>query len=134
VINIELGKSTVYVTYWCLPKLPKIRIRLLQISPNRAKIGLPWKPRPSLDCQPINDFIAGKDDARSQLSSTGQIMLAPITATELSNLPYRYPPRILTRITLPIAIVPSKYVGDIPICWPTICERYFGVSYDYFTD
>jgi hypothetical protein len=71
---------------------PKFEFAFYQISPNRAKIGLPWKPRPSLDCQPITDLIAGEYGARSQLSSTGQIMLAPITATELSNLPYRYPP------------------------------------------
>jgi hypothetical protein len=62
---------------------PNFEFAFYHISPNRAKIGLSWKPRPSLDFQPITDFIAGNDDPRSQLSSTGQIMLAPMTATEL---------------------------------------------------
>jgi hypothetical protein len=36
------------------------------ISSNLAKIGFPWKPRPSLNSQPITDLIAGNDGPRSQ--------------------------------------------------------------------
>jgi hypothetical protein len=75
---------------------PKFEFALYQISPNRAKIGLPWKPRPSLDCQPITYFIAERDDARSQLSSTGQIMLAPITATDQIYRIGIHPPKFNT--------------------------------------
>ena len=62
-----------------------------KISLNRAEIAIPWKPRPSLNSQSITDFVARKYIPRSQLFSTGHIMLAPMMAIELI-LPYRYPP------------------------------------------
>ena len=71
--------------------LPKSNPPFPKISLNRTEIAIPWKPRSSLNSQSITDFVAKTDSPRSQLFSIGQLMLAPMTATELSSLPYRYP-------------------------------------------